>query len=83
MINVSHQNCQLAVVQAEKTQYIIDRHYNSVADGRWLIDIDGAVSIRNLSRLPAGRVKVTGGETSFECSVSDITVLGAVVMVCE
>jgi len=78
-----HVDSDLVVVQSGKTQYIVDRHYTSVADGKWLVDIEGSISIRNLSRIPVGRVKVTGGETEFECAVTDISVIGAVVMVCE
>ncbi len=78
-----HLDSDLIVVQSGKTQYIVDRHYTSVADGKWLVSIEGSTSIRNLSRIPVGRVRVTGGETDFECSVDDIAVIGAVVMVCE
>lgn len=78
-----HTDSDLVVVQSGKTQFIVDRHYTSVADGKWLVHIEGSASIRTLSRIPVGRVKVTGGETDFECSVDDISVIGAVIMVCE
>ncbi|MEN4768992.1 phage repressor protein CI [Duffyella gerundensis] len=73
----------LVVIQSGKTQYIVDRNYKAIVDGKWVIDVEDSVSVKTLSRIPVGRVKVTSADSEFECALSDITVLGFVVMVCE
>ncbi|MEZ3501612.1 phage repressor protein CI [Pantoea sp. KPR_PJ] len=69
----------LAVIEGEQ-QYIINRSYKAVVDGKWLLDIEGMVSLRNLFRLPGGRVRVCGGEAEFECALNEISATGVVVM---
>ncbi|EMX8468443.1 TPA: phage repressor protein CI [Serratia marcescens] len=51
----------------------------SLADGTWLVDIEGVVSIREITVLPAKKLHVAGGKIPFECSVEDIQALGLVV----
>lgn len=51
----------------------------ALSDGLWLIDIDEAVSIREITKLPGKRLHITGGKVPFECSVDDIKTLGRVV----
>jgi len=51
----------------------------ALSDGLWLIDIDEAISIREITKLPGKRLHITGGKVPFECSVDDITTLGRVV----
>ena len=41
----------------------------SLADGSWLVDIEGAISIRELTVLPGKRLHVAGGKVPFECGV--------------
>lgn len=58
--------------------YIIEKSA-SLSDGTWLIRIDDAVSIRELTVLPGKRLHVAGGKVPFECTVDEITMLGRVV----
>ncbi|CAI1022108.1 phage repressor protein CI [Serratia quinivorans] len=51
----------------------------SLSDGLWLVDIEGAISIRELTVLPAKKLHVAGGKVPFECTVGDITTLGRVI----
>ncbi|WP_237387281.1 phage repressor protein CI [Xenorhabdus sp. Sc-CR9] len=62
-----------------KTHYIIDRKFADVYDGEWLVDIEGKLSIRELTRIPVKRVRVSGVGMAFDCDLSDITVIGRVV----
>ena len=50
-----------------------------LSDGTWLVDIEGAVSIRDLTLLPARKLHVAGGKVPFECGTDDIKTLGRVV----
>lgn len=51
----------------------------SLTDGTWLVDIEGVVSIREITVLPVKKLHVAGGKIPFECSVEDIQTLGLVV----
>ncbi|HID9471195.1 TPA: phage repressor protein CI [Serratia liquefaciens] len=51
----------------------------SLADGRWLVDIEGAISIRELTVLPGKRLHVAGGKVPFECGIDEIKTIGRVV----
>lgn len=65
-------------VRSEGKTYFVERDA-SLSDGLWLVDIEGAISIRELTILPAKKLHVAGGKVPFECTVGDITTLGRVV----
>ncbi|MEO3990263.1 phage repressor protein CI [Pseudocitrobacter cyperus] len=58
--------------------YFIEKEA-SLADGEWLVDIEGAISIRELTKLPGRKLHVAGGKVPFECGIDDIKALGRVV----
>lgn len=68
-------------VQDEKAQYILDQKFVEVFDGEWLVNIEGKVSIRTLTRIPIKKVRVSGVGMAFDCSLEDIDVLGRVVLI--
>lgn len=74
---VSNSVGKVFCVEAESSIYIVEQS-NSVSDGEKLIDVDGTISIREVSVLPGKRLHVTGGKIPFECSAEDIRVLGKV-----
>lgn len=51
----------------------------SLSDGLWLVDIEGAISVRELTKLPGRKLHVAGGKVPFECGLDDIQTLGRVV----
>ncbi|HFT5241690.1 TPA: phage repressor protein CI [Yersinia enterocolitica] len=51
----------------------------SLSDGVWLVDIEGSISIREITVLPAKKLHVAGGKVPFECGVDEIKTLGRVV----
>lgn len=68
-------------LQDDKVQYIIDQGFTEVYDGEWLINVEGKVSIRTLTRIPVKKVRVSGVGMSFDCSLEDIQVIGSVVLI--
>ncbi|PHM73806.1 phage repressor protein CI [Xenorhabdus kozodoii] len=64
-----------------KIHYIIDRKFVDVYDGTWLVEIESKTSIRELTRIPVKRVRVSGVGMAFDCDLSDITVIGRVIKV--
>jgi len=61
-------------------QYIIDRKYSEIYDDEWLVEIEGKVSVRTLTRIPVKKVRVSGIGMAFDCSLDEITVLGRVAL---
>lgn len=56
------------VVGDDRTTYICDRKFTEVLDGHWLINVDGTYSVRLITRLPKGMIKISTAENSFECA---------------
>ncbi|EOV9557873.1 phage repressor protein CI [Cronobacter turicensis] len=67
------------LVSTEEGFYLIDHSVTPPVNGLWLVDIDGIKSIAKLTRLPGNRLVVTQGESSFECSLDEIDVIGRAV----
>ncbi|WP_082502332.1 phage repressor protein CI [Erwinia sp. Leaf53] len=51
----------------------------SLTDGLWVVDVEGAVSLRDLTVLPGKKLHVAGGKVPFECATDEIKMLGRVV----
>jgi hypothetical protein len=62
------------------TQYIVDRDYSEIYDDEWLVEIEGKISVRTLTRIPIKKVRVSGVGMAFDCSLEDIDVLGRVAL---
>ncbi|MEG2043278.1 MAG: hypothetical protein RR068_19500 [Hafnia sp.] len=58
--------------------YICEQKFTEVLDGHWLINIDGTYSIRLITRLPKGMIKISTADNSFECAFADIEVIAYV-----
>ncbi len=63
--------------------YVVECDVKETYDGVWLIQIAGKFSFRTLTHLPANMVRVNGSNTTFDCFISDITVIGKVIMTIE
>ncbi|EFV4650897.1 phage repressor protein CI [Salmonella enterica] len=67
-------------VQDEKAQYILDQKFSEVFDGEWLVNIEGKIGIRTLTRIPVRKVRVSGVGMAFDCGIDDIQIIGRVVL---
>ncbi|MBF7957385.1 MULTISPECIES: phage repressor protein CI [Rahnella] len=65
------------------TQFIVEQKFLEIYDSDWLVDIEGKISIRTLTRVPVKRVRVSGVGIAFDCNLDDIIVYGRVVMTCK
>ncbi|EHW2347461.1 phage repressor protein CI [Salmonella enterica subsp. enterica serovar Altona] len=61
-------------------QYIVDQHFTEVYDDVWLVEVEGKTSVRTLTRIPVGKVRVSGVGMAFDCTIDDIVVIGRVVL---
>ncbi|MGT3214153.1 transcriptional repressor [Yersinia phage vB_YenM_324] len=67
------------VIIDNEIQYVVEYKFTDIFDGKWLVDIEGKTSIRELTRIPIRKVRVSGIGMAFDCELTDITVLGRVV----
>jgi len=65
-------------VRADGKLHFIEQD-TSLSDGLWLVDIEGASSIRELTLLPGKKLHVAGGKVPFECGIDEIKTIGRVV----
>lgn len=60
-------------------QYVIETEFKEIYDGKWLVNIEGKTSIRDLTRIPVNKVRVTGTGVPFDCGIDEIGILGRVI----
>lgn len=65
-----------------RTQYITSTVYEEICDGAWVINIDGFISIRNVTRIPGGRVNISDNKTSFDTYINDLIFVARIIMTC-
>lgn len=61
-------------------QHVVDKVFSEVYDDEWLVEVEGKASIRTLTRIPVQKVRVSGSGSSFDCALTDIKIIGRVVM---
>lgn len=62
------------------TQFIVERTFSEVYDDEWLVEIEGKMSVRTLTRIPIKKVRVSGIGMAFDCNIDDIKIVGRVVL---
>ncbi|AYN27700.1 phage repressor protein CI [Buttiauxella sp. 3AFRM03] len=65
-------------IKSESSSYITEKDA-PLADGLWVVDVEGAISLRELTVLPGKRLHVAGGKVPFECGIEEIKMVGRVV----
>ncbi|EEZ0424265.1 TPA: phage repressor protein CI [Escherichia coli] len=68
-------------IQTTTESFIVDVSVKQISNGSWLVDIDGVKSIVKVARIPGNKLVVHQEETTFECAVDDVDVVGRVVKV--
>lgn len=74
---------KLIFVEGVGASWLVDCSATNISNGRWLIDIDGALDIFDVIRLPGGKVRLSNKSAEFECNITDITPAGAAVFTLE
>lgn len=63
------------IISEENNTSLVDFGFNELTDGKWILEIEGKNSIRNITRIPVGKIKIDNEKSSFECSLEDITII--------
>ncbi|WP_232581718.1 bacteriocin [Photobacterium phosphoreum] len=58
--------------------YFVNTLETNPTSGKYLIDIDGSLSINHLQRLPGKKLAMSFGDSSIEVAQEDIRVIGRV-----
>lgn len=74
---------EMIFVEGVGASWLVDRSASNISNGRWLIDIDGALDVFDVIRLPGGKVRLSNKSAEFECNISDIKPAGSVVLTLE
>ncbi|WOA54347.1 phage repressor protein CI [Dickeya solani] len=73
-------NAFLVLDAVSQHQYVVDPDFDDVYDGQWLVEIEDKTSIRTITRIPVKKVRVTGGDITFDCGLDDIKLIGLVTL---
>ncbi|HCH3752514.1 TPA: hypothetical protein NKZ56_003294 [Vibrio parahaemolyticus] len=68
----------LMEVETNEAIYLVDKDTRNAVSGKYLIDIDGNLSINQIQRLPGKKLAIAFGDTTMEVFDSDIKVMGRV-----
>lgn len=62
------------IIVSDDVSYVAENQISEITDGTWLVEIEGQVSVKELIRIPVGKVRVTAvpGGTCFECGINDL-----------
>lgn len=55
--------------------------FDEMTDGKWLVEIEGKTSVRDLTRIPVGKVRVSGVGMAFDCGIDEIGVIAIISIV--
>ena len=73
-------NTKTKIVIQDDQRCFINTDDTHPTSGRYLIDIDGSISINQIQRLPGKKLAMSFGESTIDVSENDIKVLGRVAM---
>ncbi|WP_395266232.1 phage repressor protein CI [Enterobacter soli] len=62
------------IIIDDEISYVTDMKTDELSDGTWVVEIEGKTSIKELTRIPVGKVLVApiSGGQSFECGINDL-----------
>lgn len=70
-------------IDEDNRTYFATSDYGNLVDGEYFVIVENSHLIRYITVLPAGKIRVDGGKFSFECELSDIDVVGKVILKME
>ena len=73
----------LVFIEGVNSSWLVDCSASNIANGRWLISIDGAFDVFDVVRLPGGKARLSNKLAEFECNLSDITPSGVIIFTLE
>ena len=72
---------KLNYVSSGKLSWLIEMDVSDLSNGSWLLDIDGTLDVYTVSRRPGNKLRISGHDGDFECSVNEVIPKGLVVVI--
>ncbi|MBU9832460.1 helix-turn-helix domain-containing protein [Rahnella sp. FC061912-K] len=72
---------KLNYVSSGKLSWLIEMDVSELSNGSWLLDIDGTLDVYTVSRRPGNKLRISGHDGDFECSVNEVIPKGLVVVI--
>ncbi len=69
---------EVVEIDTNDATYLVDKGAKDALSGKYLIDIDGMLSINQIQRLPGKKLAIAFGDTTMEVAEEDIKVTGRV-----
>ncbi|CAH1598096.1 Phage_CI_C domain-containing protein [Vibrio owensii] len=70
-------------IETNEALYLIDKKSTNPTSGKYLIDIDGTLSLNHIQRLPGKKLAVVFGDSTVEVSEENIKVIGRIAVALE
>lgn len=70
---LKHNFIQPLSISDDKSLYVSEQKHDLISDGKWLVNIDDSYSIRDISKLPGNKIRVSSNLISFDCGQNDLT----------
>lgn len=67
-----------ALTEKNGLRWLVDLDAKNIANGRWLIDVDGTCDVYDIARLPGNKLSVKNDASQFECLATEIKCVGMV-----
>ncbi|WP_431651233.1 helix-turn-helix domain-containing protein [Enterobacter roggenkampii] len=82
---VPKQASKPAYIKGQTYAWIIDKDKHDVANGRWILSIDGIHDVYDVTRIPSNKiqVKLINSGTSFVCDANEVECIGQVIFSIE
>ncbi|MGP9436029.1 phage repressor protein CI [Ewingella sp. AOP8-B2-18] len=62
--------------------YISETSFENVKNGLWVVDIEQTISVKEIIRIPGGKIRILDEKTTIECEVADVGFLAHVFLSC-
>ncbi|CAH1605286.1 Phage_CI_C domain-containing protein [Vibrio jasicida] len=70
-------------IETNEALYLVDKDSTNPTSGKYLIDIDGTLSVNHIQRLPGKKLAIVFGDSTVEVSEESIKVIGRVAVALE
>lgn len=61
--------------------YISENDFSEIQDGKWVVSIDSSFSVKEIVRIPGGKIRVIESKTSYDCKIDELDFIAKIVSI--